>query len=618
MKNKISSFIVFLLTAILFFALVVVNNLSLNSVRLDLTENKVYSLSDGSKQILQSLDEPLHLYFFFSDKSSSGMTQLRNYANRVQSLLEEYQSASEGKILLHVIDPEPFSEQEDQAAEFNLTAATVGSLGDSLYLGLAARNSLDDEEITSFFDPSQEQFLEYEISKLIYKLSDPKKVKVTVLTDLPIEGGQNPLTGQFDPAWTFYTQLQQLYDVENISASALELPDDTDVLMIIHPNELSEPLNYAIDQYVMQGKKLVAYLDAHNESDPLAAASGFGQANSSNMQKLLAAWGIEFDSDNVVLDAEVGLEVRTQDGGVARHLGFVGWQQAQFDNEDIVLANLETINGASFGYFSKTENSELKWDPLITSTNNSGLIDNALYAASTDPLALRNQFVNGSERKVVAVRVSGRANSAFDSKLSDESDSEYIARTNQLNAVFVGDTDILTDRFWVSQSNFFGQTIYTPFANNGDFITNIVENLGGSSELIGVRSRGTFARPFIVVDELTFIAEQKFREQEQVLQRQLEETDAQLAQLQAQQGEAGALVISEEQQQALDNFVEKRSEIRKALRDVQHQLDTDIEKLGSWIKFINIAAAPIILVLLLALIVSIVKRAARYKVLDEA
>jgi ABC-type uncharacterized transport system involved in gliding motility auxiliary subunit len=610
MANKFSSTLLFLLTTVLFFALVLVNNLSLNRIRLDLTENKVYSLSEGSKKILKALDEPVHLYFFFSDEASSGITQLRNYANRVQSLLEEYQSVAGGNIVLHAIDPEPFSEEEDQAAEFNLTAVSIGSAGDSVYFGLAARNALDDEKVIPFFDPAQESFLEYELSKLIYQLSEPKKTKVTIVTDLGIEGGQNPLSGQFEPAWSFYTQLQQLYDVEKVPSTATELPLDTDVLMLIHPKDLSDDLAYAIDQHVMQGNKMVAYLDPHHESDPSSGLGGFGQANASEFNQWLSKWGVQFDQGNVVLDAEAGLDVRTQAGGVARHMGFVGWQQAQLDRDDVITANLEIINGASFGYFTKDNESRLRWKPLIKSTSNSALLENTLYAVSRDPVQLSSQFSSDSQSRVLAVRISGRASSAFEEAASEEVASNYISETNQLNVVLVGDTDMLTDRFWVSQSNFFGQTIFSPFANNGDFIANVVENLGGSNDLISIRSRGTFARPFIVVDELTVIAENKFREQEKILQQQLDETDAQLAQLQSQQGENGALLISEEQQDAVNTFLEKRTEIRKALRDVQHQLDKDIEQLGSWLKFFNIAAAPIILVLLLMLIVRLTRRVA--------
>ncbi|MBN7824872.1 GldG family protein [Bowmanella dokdonensis] len=608
MLNKFSSWLAAILLLLVFFVLVLLNNQLLGSARLDLTENQVYSLSEGTEQILQDLDEPIHLYFFYSDKASKGMTSLRNYANRVDSLLEEYRSKANGKIILHKVDPEPFSEAEDEATRFGLTAATIGAAGDAIYLGLAARNAFDDEKTIAFFDPQQESFLEYEISKLIYQLSDPEPVRVTLITDLAVQGGQNPMTGRFDPAWTSVDQLQQLYQLEILGSDATSLPEQTDVLLLIHPSNLSETLLYSIDQYVMGGGKLLAFLDPHHESDPMAAMGG---ANSSDLDKLLSAWGIKFDARQVVLDAASGLDIRTQ-AGVTRHLGFLGLDAAQLDNTDVVTRGLELINGASFGHFTRDEGS-VGWQPLLHSSANSALMDGGRYAVTRDAKQLASGFVDSQTRHVLAVRLSGTARSAFSEAPQGNANEQLMASTDALNVILVGDTDLLTDRFWVSQANFFGQTIATPFANNGDFLTNAVDNLGGSTALISVRSRGTFSRPFEVVDELTVKAEQAFRDQEQLLQQQLQETEQQLAQLQGQRSEGGALVLNAQQQQALEEFMQKKIEIRKALREVRHQLDKDIERLGSWLKFVNIALAPVLLVLLLGLVARLSRKTAEVK-----
>ena len=605
--KKLSSSLMLLLLVVLFFAAVVLNNELLSKVRLDLTENQVYSLSQGSKKIVADIDEPINLYFFYSDKASKGMTSLRNYATRVESMLKEYANAAPGKINLTVIDPEPFSEAEDQANQFGLTAASLGAVGDAVYLGLAATNALDDQQTIAFFDPQQEKFLEYEISKLIYQLSQPEAVKVTLISDLPISGGQNPMSGRFDPPWTFYTQLTQLYDVEQLGGDAQELPSDTDVLMLVHPKTLSDALLYQIDQYAMRGGKLFVFVDPNNESDPMAMMSGMG-GNSSNLESLFSAWGISFDAQNVVLDAEFGLDIRTADGGVARHFGFVGVEASELDREDVTTASLEIINGASLGHFSKTPTSTISWLPLIRSSANAALMPVDEYAGNRDPLILARDFTSSNTHYVIAARLSGRAKSAYEKAPEDAADQAWLSSTDSLNAIVVGDTDLLADRFWVQQSNFFGQTISTPFANNGDFVTNSVENLGGSNALISIRSRGTFARPFSTVDALTVEAERKFREHEQSLQLQLDETEQQLAQLQNQQTDGAALVLSPEQQQAIDQFMDKKIEIRKALREVRHQLDQDIETLGNWLKFINIAVAPLVLMLLLMLISRLSRR----------
>ncbi|MGS2721889.1 GldG family protein [Paraglaciecola aestuariivivens] len=600
MGQKFTSSVSLVLLILLFGALVFINNHMFSSVRLDLTENQVYSLSDGSKKVLDSIDEPINLYFFFSDKASKNMTSLRNYAGRVESLLQEYATYAQGKLRVQILDPQPFSEQEDRADQFGLTAANIGAAGEAIYLGLAATNALDQHQTIAFFDPQKERFLEYEISKLIYQLSNPEPIKLTLLSDLNIGGGQNPMTGQFDPPWTFYTQLQQLYDVEQLGSDAQTLPSDTDVLMIIHPQDYSEALRFAIDQFALQGGKIIAFLDPHNESDPMAMMRGPMQgANASNLADLLKAWGVNFDSEQVLLDALAGLDIRTQAGGVARHFGFVGLDNTLLDQQDVLTSQLDIVNGASFGVLNKIENSQTQFSALFSSSENSDLMASSIYASTQNPDELAKNYQSQQQQYVVAARLSGSAKSAFDSVPEGVESDSLVSSTDNLNVILVADTDLLADRFWVQQSNFFGQVIVTPFANNGDFVANAVENFAGSDALISIRSRGTFARPFAKVDQLTLVAEQKFREQEQILQQQLAETEQQLLQLQNQQGEGSALVISAEQQKAIDDFMQKKISIRKSLREVRHQLDKDIESLGNWIKLINIGVAPLLLILIL-------------------
>ena len=577
MKRTFSLGLASILLGGLFFTLVLINNQVFDTVRVDLTENKVYSLSDGSRQVIDDIAEPINLYFFFSETTSKGMTSLRNYANRVESLLQEYAKYSNGKIKLHSIDPEPFSEAEDQAAQYGLTAANLGPIGESIYFGLAASNTVDDQQVIGFFDPQKETALEYDLSQLVYQLSDPEPVNVTLLTDLAVAGGQNPMTGQVEPAMVFYSELQQLFSVNKIDSQVSEVPMDTDILIVAHPKNLSEPLTQSIDSFAQQGGRVLLFVDPHYESDAMAMMGGMG-ANTSNFP-LLKEWGIRFDFDNVVLDASTGLEVRTPQGGIARHLGILGFGQQQLNDDDVLTANLESINASSVGSFSLEEGSELTLLPLITTTENSQLISSAEYAMTQDPQALARDFTADTNSYTVAARVG-----------------------NGLNLIIVADADLLADRFWVQQSSFFGQTVFTPFANNGDLITNATENLAGSDALISIRSRGTFARPFERVQALEIVAEEKFRQQEERLQQQLAETEAQLAQLQGQQGEGGALVVSPAQQAAIDDFVSQRIEIRKALRDVRYQLNSDIDALGNWLKLINIAVTPILMAFILYLL----------------
>ncbi|NMH58984.1 GldG family protein [Alteromonas ponticola] len=612
--SRISAIASLTLLAFLFVGLVIVNNQLFGQFRVDLTENQVYSLSEGSKAVLKEIDEPVTLHFFFSDTTSKGMTSLRNYADRVKSLLKEFAQTANGKIVLKVIDPEPFSEAEDQANRFGLTAASVGAIGESVYLGLAGTNAFDDQFIIGFFDPQKEQFLEYEIAKLIYQLSDPEPVKIALITDLPVSGGQNPMTGEYTDSMVFFEQLSQLYNVELLSGSTTTIPDNTDVVMLAHAKNISSGLSYAIDQFAMNNGRVVAFVDPHYESDPVAMMGAL-EPNRSSME-LLSSWGVKL-SDNIILDAKLGLDIRAPSGGIVMHPGILGFTAEQLDRKEVTTANLELINGASVGALSLTEGTELTLQPLLSTSENAVEIEALSYLQQPSPDDLQRQMGETFASYIVAAKVTGKANSAF-TEAPSALEQTHVSNTNALKLVVVADADILADRYWVQQSHFFGQPVYTPFANNGDFITNLVENMAGSNALISIRSRGSFVRPFTTVNDLELIAERRFREQEERLQQQLQQTEEKLAQLQTQQEQTGAVVISEEQQNAIDEFVQQRVEIRKKLREVRYELERDIDALGNFLKFINIAAAPVVLVCLLYLAARMLRRrAGKHWVEDE-
>lgn len=605
--KRTKTFIALLSFIILFIGAVVLNNTFLAKYRFDLTQNQVYTLSSGSKQIIKQIEEPIYFYFFFSEQNSEGMTQIRNYAQRVQSLLEEYASLSDGKIKLEVIDPVPFSQAEDKADEFALTAAQVGSLGEKLYFGLGARNAFDESQTIAFFDPSKESFLEYDISQLLQQLVDPKSIHISVLTDLPISGStyaMNPMMGMQpeQPAWVFYQQLEQLYQVQNIESEATDIPANTDVLLLINPSQMNENLQYAIDQYVMNGGKALIFIDPINES------TGAMPTDSQDLASLISAWGIEYHSD-VVLDAANALEIRLASGAAGKHYGYLGLTSDNINQDDAINAQLETINGASFGWLSKSDKlASGQFEPLLNSSASASSIELAQYQAVVDPNQLKVGFEPQDKVYHLAARVSGQISSAFADNQDRNQLADFKAVTNEANLILLADTDLLADRFWVQTSQFFGEMVATPFANNGDFVANAVENLSGSNELISIRARGKFSRPFTRVNELELKAEIQFRQKEEQLQQKLSETENQLAQLQGQSPEANQLVLNDEQQAAIDEFVKQRVKIRKALREVQHQLNKDIDEVGRWLKFLNIALAPLCLTFLLFVFSLLLKR----------
>jgi len=595
--------LIFLAVAFILFSLL--NSLLFSGARIDLTENRLYTLSEGTEEILGKIDEPVNLYFFFSDKASEDLTALRGYARRVEEMLAEYSLKADGKINLKIIDPEPFSEAEDQAAEFGLQSIPVNSAGDELYFGLAGTNALDDLQVIEFFQPDKEEFLEYEVSKLVHSLIVVEKPKVGVLTSIKIDGDVNMQTFQTTPAWIFYSQLEQLFDVQQVSADAASLPEDLDLLMIIHPKELSEQTMYAIDQFALTGGRLMVFVDPLAEMDRPPQASPMmpapPTAQSSDLKPLFDKWGISLRENMILGDSQTALSVGGASGSApVRHLGILGLEKDNFATEDVVISNLENINVATAGILDVLpDRPELKVQPLLFSSPYAMPLDSYQFQFLANPADLQKGFAPTGEIYNVAVRISGSAGSLFPDGLSDsEVDSQFVASTESLNVVVVADTDLLADRLWVQVQNFFGQTIASPWANNGDFVVNTVDNLSGSSELINIRSRGRFTRPFDVVQDLRREAEARYLQSATDLQTQLSETERQLSELQQSSSEQNLLSLSPEQEAALLRFQDEKLRIRKQLRDVRHQLDKDIEDLGALLKLLNIVLFPMVLTLL--------------------
>jgi len=594
------------LLVIAFLAFTLMNNTLFSNIRLDLTENSLYTLSDGSREIVQSIDEPINLYFFFSDKASQDLTALRAYAVRVQELLQEYAlAAGSGKIQLEVIDPEPFSESEDQAAGFGLQSVPVSTAGDELYFGLVGTNALDDVVVIPFFQPDKEEFLEYEISKLIQGLILHRKPVVGLIASLPVQGDVNMSTFQTSPAWVVIAQLEQLFSIEKIEDDAVELADEIDLLLVIHPKNLSDALLFSIDQFIMRGGKLLAFVDPLAETDrptqanPMMPAPPTGQA--SDLDKLMEPWGIQL-RDNVVLgDSQTALSVGGPDGAPVRHLAIVGMGPDNFSSEDVVTADLENINFATAGIIDIDEESSVRVDPLIRSSEYSMPLDSFQFQFLRNPADLQKTFSPTGERYLIAVRLSGKARSAFPDGI-DGYDGELVSETEDLNVILVADTDLLSDRLWVQVQNFFGQQIATPWANNGDLIVNALDNLGGSSALISIRSRGRFTRPFGVVQDLRREAETRYLQNANDLQARLAETESKLGELQSTTSNENILSLSPEQETAIIQFQDEKLRIRKQLRDVRHQLNEDIDTLGSTLKFLNIALVPLLLTMLLLVV----------------
>ena len=587
--------------AIGFVAVVLVSNSLFRGARVDLTQGSLYTLSEGTRHIIAGVDEPIRLTLFYSDKATQNLPQLRTYYQRVRELLEEIAARSKGKILLSVIDPLPFSEDEDRATTYGLQAVPVGPTGEKVFFGLAGSNSTDGQATIPFFQPDKEAFLEYDVAKLIHQLTEPKKPAVGFISDLPMGAGFDAATRQMREPWATYQELSQQFDVRSLNAAALKSIDkDIGVVVLVHPKQLNDDALYAIDQFVLRGGHLAVFVDPNAELDESGADPGNPSAamfanKSSDLAKLFKAWGVEYDPNKVVLDRAHALQVGTQPGAPpVLHAAILGFTRADLNNGDVITANLDSINVSTAGFFALAKNSPSKLVPLLQSSDQSMVVPTDRIKFLPDPSALLDGFKPSGEHYVIAGRLEGQFKTAFPER---KDDGQLAESKDKGEILLVADTDILSDRLWAQVQNFFGQKVLNAFANNGDLFLNAVDNLAGSSDLISIRGRATSQRPFTTVDALRRAADERFRAKEQELQKELAETERKINDLQSSKSKDQALVLSPEQKAEIDNFMKRKVEIRKELRDVRRQLDADIERLGSKLKFLNIVLVPLLLTL---------------------
>jgi ABC-type uncharacterized transport system involved in gliding motility auxiliary subunit len=528
-------------------------------------------------------------------------------------MLEEFEDAADGKIRLSVIDPLPFSEEEDRAAQFGLQGVQLGVSPDPVYLGLAGTDSLDNEEIIPFFQPDKEAFLEYDIAKLVSTLSNPDRSVIGVIAGVEMAGRFDAQRQRMEPPWVVYQQAQQLFEVRSLGTTVADIPEDVSMLWIVQPRDLPVATLYAIDQFILKGGKAMIFVDPVADVDP-ASVEGMPQGmppmgQGSDLPELFDAWGIEFSATEVVADAELALQITGMDRRPVRHYGYVGVTSDYMSGDDIITADLNVVHLATAGYFSAAEDSDLAIEPLLHSSRFAQSMPATRFSFLPDPSSLQDGFAPDGEEYVLAARVSGTLDSAFpggpppDTVSSEEGDppssrdaTGHIEQSAEpANLILVGDVDMLADNLWVQVQSFFGQQVANAFASNGAFVVNALENLSGSADLIGVRSRESYTRPFTRVEALRVDAETRFRATEERLQNELDETERRLVELQSGREDSANILLTAEQQEEIDRFVDRRAEIRRELRAVQRGLDEDIERLGTILKVINIGLVPILL-----------------------
>jgi ABC-type uncharacterized transport system involved in gliding motility auxiliary subunit len=607
------------LAAVLFAAANVWSNVGLRGLRLDLTENRLYTLSDGTLAVLKRIDEPITLRFYFSQRLAREIPAYGNYAQRVRDLLEEYASAAGGKLKLEIYDPTPFSDVEDRAVAYGLQGVPVSAQGDLVYFGLAGTNKADDEEVVPFFQTERERFLELDLTKIVANLAKPKKRAVALISDLPLGGDQMAMMmGQMPQQWMILDQLQQVFDVRQMAGDIGQIDRDVDVVMVVHPKTMSEKTLYAIDQFVMGGGKAIVFVDPNAEADrPPPRSVPTPPVSTATMKKLFDAWGVEIAENKVVGDRLVARKVSAGPATRVRAVDYVAWltlRRGNFNPNDVVTAEIGLLNMATAGIIKAKEGATTAFTPLVSSSPAASMaIDVEKVRGQPDPLTLLRDFRPSNEVYVMAARVTGTVKSAFpdgppkaEAKADQgaqpataaEPQGPHLAEAKEpLNAIIVADTDLLDDRFWVQVREFFGQRAAEPIANNADFVVNAIESLMGAPELISLRSRGISARPFELVQSIQRTAEDSFRTKERELQDKLKETEKKLKDLQTKEQGQGQVILTQEQQLAIENFRAEMLATRKELRDVQHALREDIESLQSLLQFANIGLIPVLVTL---------------------
>ncbi|MDP9082807.1 MAG: Gldg family protein [Pseudomonadota bacterium] len=607
--------------AVLFLAVVMLSNVGLRGMRLDLTQSRLYTLSPGTRQVLDDLKEPVNLYFYFSrDAAAKQAPLIMPYATRVREFLEELSARSGGKIRLRAIDPQAFSEDEDHAAEAGLSSLSNGG-AEPLYFGLSGSNSTDGRASIPNFQTDREEFLEYDVVKLINQLATPKKPVIGLMSTLPLQGQLNPMTGQVGEPWPIVSQLQELFTVRSLTADVDHLDKDVDVLMLVHPKELSQKTLYAIDQFVMRGGRMLLFVDPNSGADssgqdPSNPLAGAMANHASDLAPLLGAWGVVYDPTKVIGDLQRGLEVRTSlQSPPIRHIGILGLARADMAQKDVVTASLDKLNLATVGFLAAKPGAKTNFEPLLLSSAGAAPIPAQRFNALTDPATLRDGFKPTGIRYALAARVTGPVESAFpqgrpsDQKPATGPPLAHLANsTAPANIVIIADTDLLMDYMWVQTRELLGQRVAQAFANNGDLIANILDNLSGSSALISIRSRATFSRPFERVEALRRLADDRLRGKALELQRQLQQTESRLTELQAKRNDQASLMLSPEQEMELKRFVAEKARIRKELRETERGLDVDINQLNSWLKIINIAVAPLLVAIAGVIILGVRRR----------
>jgi ABC-type uncharacterized transport system involved in gliding motility auxiliary subunit len=586
LKNrKLLTGTILIIAGALFLVVNISSSTLFKSLRFDLTANKLYTLSPGSKEVLKEIDEPIILRLYYSKSLRNINPYLISFASRVEELLMQYQRASKGKVVVQVIDPEPFSPEEDAAVNMGLQGAPVDNTGTEFYLGLVGSNTLSARQVIPFLQPNREANLEYDISQLIFKLAHPQPRVVGLMSSLPLQG-----TPRSRP-WAIWQQMAQLFDLQVVDYDTSEIPAHIGTLMLVEPSTFTKAALRAIDDFVMRGGHVLAFVDPISEvtDQETAALSKLRQKNAGDYLELMKSWGVSFDDSKAIADRNLAKTVKIQNNGREATIRYPLWMDFasnNFDKKDVLTTNLERLTFATPGALTKAEGATTNFSPLVTTSDDAMLVESGRVPEYQQNL---NEFLNSYQATgayTVAARISGPIKSPYTD-----------ATVNDSSILIFADTDMLFDHFWLNIQNVMGQEIGTPNSSNGNLILSALDNLSGSNALISIRNRGSFARPFDTVRELELRSQDKYRASEQALQQRLELTKQKLEALERQKKTGNTTLLSVQQKQEEEAFRRELVQTRQELRDVRRKLNHDLESVATHIKFYTIGLIPLLIVI---------------------
>lgn len=599
------------LLAALFVALNILAGPWLRGYRLDLTQDKMYSLSDGTRQVLAELSrsEPVRITMFYSKEASAGRPAVQAYAQRVQELLEEYSIASGGVLAVQVVDPKPYSAEEARAQAAGIPSLPAGADGQAVFLGIEAAGPTDLRGTIPFLDPQQESFLEYELTKLIVSVRSPLKPIVGVITGLPLRGQAIQGGRGGGGPWFIWQELALRYELRDLGQDFSTIDQSVRALLIAHPVGLTEQALRAIDQAVLSGTPAVVLVDpvcesvvpAGFESNPVLA---FQADRSSSLGGLLAAWGVDLLREQVVGDFDSAARVNSR-SGVVPYLPYLQLGGERFSREDPVTRQIDSMLLASAGALTQTQGATTTLTPLIQTSTNSMLIDAEQLSPLNDPRDLLDAFVPSGQPITLAARVRGPASSAYED-----------ARIQQgnIDVLVISDADMLTNQFWLEEVGFGGMSMgYRRLSDNGDLILNAIELAAGDRAMLSLRGRGTSSRPFTRVEQLQREADQRYAEELKELEAKRAEVENQIAMAQQtdpEEGLAAQLILTPEQAARVESFRDELISTNQRLREVRFELGQDVDRLEAIVKGVNIAGGPLLVGIVAVVLVGI-RRAQR-------